>query len=119
MGHRPEENQVSSTSGSCCSFAPWQAEHSVGSSIETMISPQSSQYHTGIRWPHHSWREMHQSRMFSIQLKYTLVNRSGTILVRPSLTASIAGSANGLILTYHCSITSGSATVRQRWQWPT
>ena len=24
-------------------------------------------YHTGIRWPHHSCREMHQSRMFSSQ----------------------------------------------------
>ena len=35
---------------------------------ETISSPQSSQYQAGIRWPHHSWREMHQSLMFSIQL---------------------------------------------------
>ncbi len=35
---------------------------------ETVMWPQSSQYHTGIWWPHHSWREMHQSWTFSIQL---------------------------------------------------
>ena len=29
--------------------------------------PSASQYQTGMRWPHQSWREMHQSRMFSIQ----------------------------------------------------
>ena len=39
-----------------------------GSSTATITSPQSSQYQTGMRCPHHSWREMHQSRMFSIQL---------------------------------------------------
>ena len=39
--------------------------------------------------------------------------------MRPSLTASSAGSASGRIFTNHCSDTSGSATVPQRWQWPT
>lgn len=28
-------------------------------------------HHTGMRWPHHSWREMHQSLMFSSQKLYT------------------------------------------------
>ncbi|MBA7650609.1 Valine--tRNA ligase [subsurface metagenome] len=28
---------------------------------------QSWQYHTGMRCPHHNWRLMHQSRMFSIR----------------------------------------------------
>ncbi len=61
-------NQVSSTSGSCSSSPPHDG-HSVGSSRDTTISPHSPerQYQTGIRWPHHSWRLMHQSRMFSSQ----------------------------------------------------
>ena len=29
--------------------------------------PSASQYHTGMRWPHQSWREMHQSRIPSSQ----------------------------------------------------
>ena len=33
----------------------------VTSSPETVIFPQSPQYHAGILWPHQSWREMHQS----------------------------------------------------------
>lgn len=31
----------------------------------------TSAHHTGMRWPHHSWREMHQSLMFSSQWLYT------------------------------------------------
>ena len=40
----------------------------VGSSRLTLMWPQSSQVQAGIWWPHHSWREMHQSWTFSIQL---------------------------------------------------
>ncbi len=32
-----------------------------GSSRETLISPQAPQCQAGMRWPHQSWREMHQS----------------------------------------------------------
>ena len=39
----------------------------VGSSLATVMSPQWSQNQAGIRCPHQIWREMHQSRMFSIQ----------------------------------------------------
>ena len=35
--------------------------HAVGSSTAANSCP-SGQYHTGIRWPHHSCREMFQSR---------------------------------------------------------
>jgi hypothetical protein len=37
----------------------------------------------------------------------------------PSLTAAMAGSARGFILTNHCSLISGSMTLSQREHWPT
>ena len=43
------------------------ARRSSGPRALTVISPQSAQYQTGMRWPHQSWREMFQSRMFSSQ----------------------------------------------------
>ena len=67
-GQSAELNQVSSTSGSRWMFLLWQASHSQASVRETVTWPQSSQYHAGIWWPHQSWREMHQSWTFSIQL---------------------------------------------------
>ena len=67
-GHRAEENQVSSTSSSWRMWVEWQCWHSVGSVSLTVISPQSSHVQAGMRWPHQSWREMHQSWTFSIQL---------------------------------------------------
>ena len=53
-GHSAEENQVSSTSSSWLIFLEPHLEQQQGSSRRTIISPQSSQYHTGMRWPHHS-----------------------------------------------------------------
>ena len=47
-GHSAEENQVSRTSSSRRMFLEWQCSHSVASSRETVIWPQSSQYHAGI-----------------------------------------------------------------------
>ncbi len=67
-----------------------------------------------MRCPHQSWREIAQSRMFSIQWKYVLLHVRGTILILPLRTALIAGSASGLVRTYHCFETSGSTTVLQR-----
>ena len=63
-GTRPDENHVSSTSGSRLSSpltpaarACWIAS---ASSWATNTWP-SSAYQAGIWWPHHSWREIHQS----------------------------------------------------------
>ena len=84
-GQSHELNQVSSTSGSCSILEPPQCAQAAGSSRLTVISPQSAQYQTGMRWPHQSWREMFQSRMFSSQSVYVLVKRSGTICVWPYL----------------------------------
>ena len=67
-GHSAELNQVSSTSGSLVSDEEPHSEHASGSVWSTVIPSQSPQYQTGIRCPHQSWRLMHQSRMFSIQL---------------------------------------------------
>ena len=59
---------------------------------------------------------MHQSRMFSIQLKYTFSKCSGTMRMRPERTASIAGSASGLIFTNHWVETIGSMISPPRWE---
>ena len=39
----------------------------------------STTYHAGMRWPHHSCREMHQSLILSIQLKKVASNIFGMI----------------------------------------
>ena len=58
-GQRPELNQVSKMSGSCCSSAAGRPHTSQAlgpaASAETVTWP-SGQYQAGIRWPHHSWR---------------------------------------------------------------
>jgi ATP-dependent Lon protease len=66
-GQSPEENQVSSTSSSCSNAPPPHFLHADGALRPAMYSPQPSHFQTGILCPHQSWREMHQSRMFSIQ----------------------------------------------------
>ncbi len=67
-GHSQELNHVSSTSSSWTSFFEWHFGHSLGSVRLTITCPQSSQYQTGIRCPHQSWRLMHQSLICSSQL---------------------------------------------------
>ncbi len=82
-GHRLELNQVSSTSGSCVSLVDRNVGHRrCFASYGDLL--QSPQCHAGMRWPHQSWREMHQSRMFSIQLKNVLFQFSGTNWMWPS-----------------------------------
>ena len=74
---------MSSTSSSCFRFVPPHCGQASGALRATMGCGQPGlpsdpwQYHTGMRWPHQSWREMHQSRMLDIQCPYTLVQRSG------------------------------------------
>ena len=57
--------------------------------------------------------------MLVIQCMYVFVHISGTNLVLPLSTASIAGFASGSDFTNHCSESSGSTTVLERWQRPT
>ena len=60
--HKADENHVSRTSGSCFSVAACLPDFRAASSMlraTTMLS--SSSYQAGIRCPHQSWREMHQS----------------------------------------------------------
>ena len=67
-GHSAEENQVSRTSGSCSqpsggvSSGPQQT-------ISRLPSASAGPYQIGMRWPHHSWREIVQSCMSSTQSK--------------------------------------------------
>src|SRR6201996_3527003 len=65
-GSRPELNHVSSTSVSCVISAESQYSHTCGVSRATVIPPHFPQCHAGMRCPHHSWREMHQSWMLRI-----------------------------------------------------
>lgn len=82
------------------------------------ISP-SGPCQTGMRCPHHSWREMHQSWRLSTQSKYRFSISCGWILTLPSRTASPAALASGATLTHHCMDSRGSTVVLQREQWPT
>src|SRR6202158_1005368 len=118
-GHNAELNHVSSTSGSCVSLAEAHFAHFAGVTRATVISLQSPQYHAGIRCPHQSWREMHQSRMLRIHSKYSVRRFSGTISTSPRSTAAIAGSASGFIFTNHCVEARGSIIVPQRSHAPT
>src|SRR3989344_5725038 len=85
--HEPELNHVSSVSGSCSQPSP------CGALVPTCIS--SPLYHTGMRCPHQSWRDKHQSCNFSTRSRYNFVNRSGVIVTflfvspsNPPVTAS-------------------------------
>src|ERR1017187_5907201 len=69
--HKADENQVSNTSGSCRSAAGGLADfRDASSTLRATTMLPSSSYHAGIRWPHQSWREMHQSCTFSSQWLY-------------------------------------------------
>ena len=61
--HKPDENHVSNTSSSCLSSI---AESKLyfdrtSSSLRATYTLPSASYHAGIRCPHQSWREIHQS----------------------------------------------------------
>src|SRR5476649_871397 len=60
--HRADENHVSSTSGSCLSAeAGVPLFFDASSRLRPTMMLSCSSYHAGIRCPHHSCREMHQS----------------------------------------------------------
>jgi hypothetical protein len=120
-GHSPDENHVSRTSVSCFTAAP-HSGHAVRSSIETVVWL-FAQWNAGMRWPHQSCREIVQSWMFSIQLKYVASHVCGVMVIEPLRTASMAGFASGSIFTNHCSDTIGSMSVSHLpctptlWRW--
>src|SRR5215471_139030 len=113
-GHRAELNQVSSTSGSCSRRVEPQRGQEGSVSRATRISRHSWQCQAGIRWPHQSWREIHQSRMLYIHSLYVLTQLAGTNWIRPLSTTSIAFSASGFMRTNHCVEIRGSTMVLQR-----
>ena len=110
-GHSAELNHVSSTSGSRSQPSP------SGGSVSTWTSV--PRYQTGIWWPHQSWREMHQGRMFSSQSRYRRAWLSGWIWTRPSRTASIAGRASSSMRMNHWSEISGSIRSPERCEYGT
>ena len=56
-----------------------------------MYIPPSLSYQAGMRCPHHSWRLMHQSLMFSIQWRYRFLNLAGWNSTLSSVTAAKRG----------------------------
>src|SRR5262249_5496854 len=81
--HSADENHVSSTSSSCLSALTGLPDLFAASSglRATKMLPSVS-YHAGMRWPHQSWRDMHQSWTLASQLLYQAVQCSGTNLIR-------------------------------------
>ena len=65
-GSRPEENQVSRTSVSWMMSVESQVPQACGRVAGDGDAWQALQCHAGMRWPHQSWREMHQSWMLVI-----------------------------------------------------
>src|SRR6266849_9721071 len=93
-GHSPDENHVSSTSSSWRKSLPPHLSHAAGRSSATIGSLHRSHQYAGIRWPHQSWREMHQSWRFRIHAKYVFSQNFGWNVVAPFSTASIAAPAS-------------------------
>src|SRR5206468_10470156 len=96
--------------------APPHFVQAAGAVRATIVSLHLPQYQAGMRCPHQSCREMHQSRMLCIQWKNVFDQLSGTNLVLPCSTASLAGLASASILTNLCVDSSGSTTASQRRQ---
>ncbi len=123
MGHNHELNQVSITSSSCLMFCednPLASNCDFASSIvlATSISPLLL-YHAGMRWPHHSWREIHQSRTLAIQWWYVFLNLAGISWILSFITCSNAGLVMVSIFTNHCIDKRGSITASVRSEKPT
>src|SRR5678815_2657599 len=81
--HKADENHVSSTASSCTnddgsrpSFATACARASA--SLRATYRLPASSYHAGMRCPHQSCREMHQSWILLIQCRYVDSHCSGT-----------------------------------------
>ena len=88
--------------------------HTVGSVRLTVMWPQSSQYHTGIWWPHHSWREMHQSWTFLHPVGVGLGEALGDKLGLPVVHHPQGLLGQGSIFTNHWAEMMGSTSLWQR-----
>ena len=82
--------------------------------MATNVSLHASQYQTGSRCPHQSWREMHHGLMLSSQSRYTRPQRSGWKRIWPVRTTSFAGSASSSMRMNHWSEISGSMRSPER-----
>mmetsp|Transcript_25038 Transcript_25038/g.68035 ORF Transcript_25038/g.68035 Transcript_25038/m.68035 type:complete len:224 (-) Transcript_25038:1634-2305(-) len=71
-----------------------------------------------MRCPHHSWRLMHQSRMFSSHRNHTTSNSLGMISSSPLRTAAQDLAAIVSHLTHHWGFKQGSITSLLRLQMP-
>mmetsp|Transcript_6391 Transcript_6391/g.18101 ORF Transcript_6391/g.18101 Transcript_6391/m.18101 type:complete len:212 (-) Transcript_6391:910-1545(-) len=67
-----------------------------------------------MRWPHHSCRLMHQSRMFSSHLNHVALNSGGMISSLPSRAAAQPSAAICWQLTHHWGFRMGSMTSLER-----
>ena len=115
-GHSHEENQVSRQSSSCrsCAFGIEKL------SIEHFLLPPLllpllqnrplSSYHAGILCPHHSWREIHQSLIFSIQCRYRFWIWQDRILFHHPVLHFQRRAGYFFISTHHCRDRRGSTT---------
>ena len=75
---------MSSTSGSWTSRSVPASARRLLAVVRDDDSAPSSSYQAGIWWPHQSWREMHQGRMFSSQCSQVFPHDSGTSSSSPS-----------------------------------
>src|SRR5271154_3347316 len=83
--HRADENHVPSTPSSCLSALAGLFTFSAASpALRATTTLPSASYQAGIRWPHQSCREMHQSWTLLSQLLYVERQCSGTKRTRTS-----------------------------------
>src|SRR5512146_2163290 len=83
--HSADENHVSSTSSSRRSaVAALPAFLAASSALRATKTFRASSYQAGMRWPHQSCREMHQSCTLASQLLYQVAQCSGTKRMRTS-----------------------------------
>jgi len=72
--------------------------------------------YAGIRWPHHSWREIHQSWMLFNHLFNSFLWCAGWITISPWATCPRTLSARPSHFMYHWGCMSGSTTSPDREQ---
>ena len=72
-----------------------------------------------MRWPHQSWRLMHQSRISVSQSRYTFSQRSGRKCGSCWASASRQRAAKGSVFTNHWVESNGSTGTLPRSEWGT
>ena len=133
-GHRPELNQVSSTSLSCVSFAPPHLGHFVRrtcgarmafDNFDARIERGNHFFAVGAMpdgnamAPPELARDAPVANIFEPVAGKWCADCRATTSIKPSTTTSVAGSASGFIFMNHCVETRGSTIALQRSQVPT